>query len=341
METGKQKQGSAMFAVRLGLFVVITGAAGAAAFVTAGWGRVPGQVVLGIMFAHALELQHQSLHGTGLATARGNRWVGRLLGLPMLVSYSHYRVRHLRHHRYLGTDRDTEFFQYDAVEALTPVALLASAFNIRRYGTFARNLISAVRRRRLEAWTSAEEERTLRAEYVGLALAVAAVVAASVATGTVWAVVLWAVPLIAAEPAHFFIELPEHIGCDTTSRDPLRNTRTIVGSRFSYWLTNGNNFHVEHHYKQHLPISELPVVHQEIVEKIEVLVPTYWAFYRQVLAAAVGSRRAAGSVESRSGKSIASSPNEVRITVDVADATVPPSPSVATHLSTASATSTR
>lgn len=276
-----------MFVVRLGLCAAVTAAAGAAVLATAGWARLPGQVVLGLMFAHAVELQHQSLHGTGLATARGNRWVGRLLGLPMLVSYSHYRARHLRHHRYLGTDRDTEFFQYDAVEDLSPVALVASAFNLRRYGTFARNLASAVRGRRMEEWTSEEDERAVRGEYIALALAVVGTVALSLATGTGVALMLWLVPLVAAEPAHFFIELPEHIGCNTTSRDPKRNTRTIVGSRFSYWLTNGNNFHVEHHYKQHLPIAELPALHTEIVDDIEVLVPSYWSFYRQVLTAAV------------------------------------------------------
>ncbi|HEX2039464.1 MAG TPA: fatty acid desaturase, partial [Acidimicrobiales bacterium] len=99
---GERHSASRQFRFRLALFVALTGAGAAAVALTAGWARLPGQVLLGVMFAHALELQHQCLHGTGLATARANRWAGRLLGAPMLVSYSHYRARHLRHHRYLG-----------------------------------------------------------------------------------------------------------------------------------------------------------------------------------------------------------------------------------------------
>jgi fatty acid desaturase len=287
-EVGERRQTSKQFEVRLALFAVLTAAGAAAALLTAGWARLPGQLLLGVMFAHALELQHQCLHGTGLGSAAANRWVGRLVGAPMLVSYSHYRARHLRHHRYLGTDRDTEFFQYSAIEDLSVRGLLASAFNVARYGTFARRAWEALRGRRMEDWTAADDDAAIRREYLALALLPLVVVGLSLATGTTLGLVLWAVPLLFAEPAHTLIELPEHIGCDTTSRDPLRNTRTIVGSRFSYWLTNGNNFHVEHHWKQHLPISELPVLHDEIRDDIEVLVPSYWTFYRQILAAVAG-----------------------------------------------------
>lgn len=277
-----------MFEVRLALFAVLTGAGAAAVLLTAGWARLPGQVLLGVMFAHALELQHQCLHGTGLASAAGNRRVGRLVGAPMLVSYSHYRARHLRHHRYLGTDRDTEFFQYAALGDLSVRGLLTSAFNVRRYGTFARTAFKALRGRPMEDWTGPDDDAAIRREYIALAALPLIVVGLSLLTGTTLALVLWAVPLLFAEPAHTLVELPEHIGCDTTSRDPLRNTRTIVGSRFSYWLTNGNNFHVEHHWKQHLPISELPALHEAVRDDIEVLVPNYWAFYRQILAAVAG-----------------------------------------------------
>ncbi|MDQ3757945.1 MAG: fatty acid desaturase [Actinomycetota bacterium] len=288
-EVGERQQVSnRQFRFRLALFTVLTGAGAAATLAGSGWSRLPGQVLLGVMFAHALELQHQCLHGTGLATAAGNRWVGRLVGAPMLVSYSHYRARHLRHHRYLGTDRDTEFFQYAALEDLSVRGLLSSAFNVRRYGTFVRTAWRALRGERMEDWTEPADDAAIRREYVALAALVLVVVpAASVLTGSPVVLVLWLVPLLFAEPAHTLIELPEHIGCDTTSRDPLRNTRTIVGSRFSYWLTNGNNFHVEHHWKQWLPISELPVLHRSVKDDIEVLVPTYWAFYRQIAAAVV------------------------------------------------------
>ena len=59
-----------------------------------------GIVLLGLMYAHMIELQHQCLHDTAFRRGSGwNRAIGVLLGLPMLVSYSHYRAVHLHHHR--------------------------------------------------------------------------------------------------------------------------------------------------------------------------------------------------------------------------------------------------
>lgn len=289
-----------MFRVRLVLCWALTGAAVVAVLTTAGLARVPGQVLLAVMLAHAVELQHQCLHGTGLATPFRNRWVGRVLGAPMLVSYSHYRVRHLRHHRYLGTSRDSEFFQYRTEDGLSARTLLASAFDVRRYTRFVRTAVTAVRGGAVEPGAADVDAKAIRVDYVLLSLFVVGVVVLSVATRSTIAVVLWLVPLVVfAAPVHFLIELPEHILCDTTTRDPRRNTRTIRGSRFSFWLTNGNNFHVEHHLKQWAPIAELPAIHGEVAEEIEVLVPTYWTFYRQILSMATARRPAEARARAR------------------------------------------
>jgi hypothetical protein len=95
--------------------------------------QLKGQFMLAVMFAHAVELQYQMLHGTGIRAPRWARRVGTVLGAPLLVSYTPYRVLHLRHHRFLGTDQDTEFFRYSASDALTLTAMGASAFDVRRW----------------------------------------------------------------------------------------------------------------------------------------------------------------------------------------------------------------
>ena len=88
-------------------------------------------------------------------------------------------------------------------------------------------------------------------------------VASFSALGTMLIVKLWFLPLlIFAEAAYFLIELPEHLGCDKTTRNVLQNTRTIVGSRFSRWLTNCNNLHVEHHIFPTLAMKYLVKVHE-------------------------------------------------------------------------------
>ena len=86
-----------------------------------------------------------------------------------------------------------------------------------------------------------------------------------------WVVLaLWVVPLVlSAEAAHFLIELPEHFGCDKPTRDVMTNTRTVMASRFMFWLTNGNNYHVEHHYSPQVPVERLPELHRLLSPRIK------------------------------------------------------------------------
>ena len=60
------------------------------------------QLVLGAMFAHGVELEHEMIHQRHF----GSRWgdaIGYILGFPMLVEFSRYRVTHCYHHRDVGT----------------------------------------------------------------------------------------------------------------------------------------------------------------------------------------------------------------------------------------------
>ena len=80
----------------------------------------------------------------------------------------------------------------------------------------------------------------------------------SITTGSDFILKAWLVPmLLVGQPIHLLVELPEHIGCAAASTDPLRNTRSIGGSWFSRWFTNGNNFHVEHHILPALSMDQL------------------------------------------------------------------------------------
>lgn len=104
----------------------------------------------------------------------------------------------------------------------------------------------------------------------------------SLAFGGWWFVKLWFIPLVIGEVAHFMIEMPEHIFCDRSKPDVFENTRTIKGSWFSFWLTNGNNFHVEHHARMGAPINKLPRLHEELAPMIKNYKLSYLSFYREV-----------------------------------------------------------
>jgi fatty acid desaturase len=65
--------------------------------------------------------------------------------------------------------------------------------------------------------------------------------------------------------------------------DVLKNTRTIKAGWFGVWITDGNNYHVEHHWLPGVPNHKFPELHKHVNPDIETLDPSYVAFYRAFL----------------------------------------------------------
>jgi fatty acid desaturase len=239
-----------------------------------------GQVLLGLMFAHAVELQHQCLHNTAFRGKRSNRISGIALGLPMLVSFSDYQAHHLEHHRLLGTPRNKEFFNY-GYQALTSLwALIPHLLMLRHYRDVLTNIAKAVAGR-TDPIGPARVRSRVRNEHLLMFAFLLSLLALSVCFPAL-VVRLWLVPLLVAVPTHALIELPEHWNCEPTN-DVFKNTRTIKAGRFAVWFTNGNNYHVEHHLLAGVPNDKLPELHREIASHITHLDRSYRTFFSQFL----------------------------------------------------------
>jgi fatty acid desaturase/predicted pyridoxine 5'-phosphate oxidase superfamily flavin-nucleotide-binding protein len=244
-----------------------------------------GVLLLAAMMVHLVELAHQCLHHSAFRSARPHRPLGVLMSLPFLVSYSHYRVRHLQHHKWLGTDADTEFFDFDTHRQLTWSSFARELFN---YGR-AWSVLRTVGRSVGGTWTYTESQlgpkthRQIMTEYRLIGGFLAAVGVAAALGSEQLVLRLWLLPYLIATPLHFLIELPEHIGCDTDSTDVLRNTRSITGSRFSRWFTNSNNLHVEHHLAMVVPLPALASRHALTRAHGKHVVTGYPTFYRTFL----------------------------------------------------------
>ncbi|MFD5424195.1 fatty acid desaturase family protein [Streptomyces sp. NPDC127084] len=252
---------------------------------TCGWlGTSVGVFLLAAIYTHMVELQHQCLHHSSFRRSGLHRPVGIALGLPLLTAYSHYRVQHLQHHKYLGTPHDSEFFGFDTRKPLTWGALLRSTLSPKRLFQVAVDVVKSC----AGTWTYTRGKigdrprKQIIAEYRLFALAIAAAVALGFAGYGRAVLVLWTIPLLISIPIHFLLELPEHVLCDTSSTDVLRNTRTISGSWFSQWYTNGNNFHVEHHAAMVVPINRLAERHPLARELATHTEQSYVAFYLKV-----------------------------------------------------------
>jgi fatty acid desaturase len=260
------------------------GLAAAAAAVIAAARGVPAfaaMVILGQLFAHGVELQHQTLHHTAFRGKSWNRFVGFLLGLPMLVSFSDYQWSHLRHHRTLGTKNDREFFN-DGFERLTTLPALLVHLSMLRHWRAAAAAIAGALIGRARPDVKRETAGRMRTEYRWMGAAVIVAAGISLALHTLLAVKLWLVPLLFAMPTHALIELPEHWDRDHETPDLSRNTRTIRTGAFGFWFTNGNNYHTEHHWLPAVPNDRFPELHRQISDQIET--ETYPAFFKRFFA---------------------------------------------------------
>jgi len=228
-----------------------------------------------------VELQHQCLHHSSFLKAKWHRIVGVPLGMPLLVSYSHYRVRHLQHHRALGTPRDSEFFGFDVRKPLRWGGLLRATFDYLRLGIVLREIARSVSGNWQYdmAQISDRRRREVCMEYRLMGGLIAIAVALSIAGFSSVVLHLWVLPLAVAIPMHFLLELPEHIMCESETTDVLRNTRSITGSWFSTWFTNGNNLHVEHHAAMAVPINRLRARHEEVKKVAKYIQRNYAEFY--------------------------------------------------------------
>jgi fatty acid desaturase len=216
--------------------------------------------------------------------------VGVLLGLPMLISFTAYRVTHMRHHRDLGTPQNREFFDYGdqygqgghRTRLRTALIWTVRLTMVHHYWQFATGVGQSLRGGDFGG-ESAVNTRRIRAEHLLLLFALVAAAVLSAVFTTPVVVWVWLLPLVlVAAPAHALIELPEHFRCDTLDRSPFANTRTIKSNRLLTWYTNGNNFHVEHHLAPNLPIERLPDLHTEVRDRLRHYHSGYFAYFKSL-----------------------------------------------------------
>jgi len=239
------------------------------------------QLLLGAAFAHGVELQHQALHQTGFKSRKLNRLAGFTLGIPMLVSYSAYQDSHLFHHRALGTPEDEEFFNYGDKSERKISTIFKHFFLVNHFCEFLKNLIDALNSKKFVTKAVSKNGNKMRVEYIFIGVVFFGCAGLSVYFNSHFFIKAWLVPLfLIAAPIHALIELPEHYECDSNSNEVYSNTRSIKSNWLSTWFTNGNNYHVEHHWYASLPMEKMASIHQQIEPKIVYKCDNYFSFYK-------------------------------------------------------------
>ncbi|AZF21177.1 fatty acid desaturase [Pseudomonas sp. R3-52-08] len=251
-------------------------------FISKGGGlSIIGVILVGAMFAHGVELQHQALHYTGFSSRKMNYYIGVILGLPMLVSFTSYRKSHISHHRLLGTPDDLEFFntkKYCGRKKKISYQL-NNFFMLMHFYVASSKIMKSIdplQRSKKCPKIDAKEYRLMLTLIILLT-------AISIACESPIIIFYWLIPLlIVAAPLHYVIELPEHHGCTKNTIDIFSNTRSISSNWLMYWFVNGNNFHVEHHLVPGLPMQKTRLLHALLKHDLQHCSPSYINFYNSL-----------------------------------------------------------
>jgi fatty acid desaturase len=274
------------FAAKFWFAMAIIGAC--CAIVASSFGLVStlaAMVVLGLIYAHLVELQHECLHEHAFDSRRLNRYYGIVCGFFMFSSYSYYKYDHLRHHASLGKPNNREFFNYRFRYLSSVPGFFRAAFHLGRYLDVLRDMGRVALGRPIPGVRHERDRRRIAGEYRLFMAAISGVIAFTVLTGSSFFILAWLLPvLLISEPTHFLIELPEHFGLNTqTDPDVLSNTRTIEASLLARWFTNSNNLHTAHHYHQGVPMANVSRLNDLVKDRYAAVEPSYWTFYRKVV----------------------------------------------------------
>jgi fatty acid desaturase len=184
----------------------------------------------------------------------------------MLVSYTHYKSYHFHHHVAVGSDDDEEIVDYSVESFRNLAKLILRAWNVTRLPHFLAVLIGMFRGHYPPRIKKIHQGQLFH-EYILLSSVFVIAICSGIFFNSITPIVLWFAPwLLVAEPVHFMIEVPEHLGCDRKTRSILRNTRSYRTNFLWGYFSNHNNYHIEHHLWPGVPSHRLRHLHRDVVE---------------------------------------------------------------------------
>jgi fatty acid desaturase len=274
----------------LGHLGAIAASATALWFSLGTWWAVPLTALLGYFLAFLFTALHETAHKTAFRSKWMNYALGHFSSFVILLPYEYYRAYHWDHHRYTqDLARDPEL----AVPLPTTRLGLAwfwtgiPTWKSRVKMLYRHALLGQVR----APWVPERQRPTIVKEARWYVAGYAAVLAGSVATGSLAAVWLWLVPVAVGQ---WFLRpylLAEHTACAHSS-DMLENTRTTYTNAFIRFFAWNMPFHAEHHAYPAVPFHALPTLNTVLAAHIVNTEPGYVPATGVVVDYIVGEQRA-------------------------------------------------
>jgi fatty acid desaturase/membrane-associated phospholipid phosphatase len=225
------------------------------------FGSVPLEVAAIAITATALNtfplLLHEGMHGLLFASRRWNWIVSVLLGATFLMSFSAYRVLHLRHHRYLGDPRDPDdYHNYSLSRQMVWVLHFVRLACGSLLYVFLIPLLAVTH-------GSTAQRKLVLVEYTMLFTIYSVVLRVFPARELL---LVWFVPLLLVGTLTAIRGFTQH-GI-TRASDPYLASRTMLPNPVVAFFLLNENYHLEHHLFPEVPSYHLPELHKLIWPKL-------------------------------------------------------------------------
>jgi len=275
-------QGLVQLAGHFGAIVVV----GWALSVTgSSWLSLPLFMLLGVLLNYLYAPTHECDHFTAFKSRWLNIWVARLCGFIIFNPSDHHRWTHFAHHR------DTQDWQKDT-ELDRPEIRTAGQYLLALSGLpLIRSKLGSIMKHAfvgVDEWylTPGQQQRVklaARWHVAGYAIAIGS----ALALQSWWVLIFWWGPFFLMRWSYMLQGLGEHTGL-THQPHTLWNTRTFRTNWFMRWVNWNMTFHCVHHTFPGVPFYRLPILHQEVEQRLGFALPStsysklhwqqFWAF---------------------------------------------------------------
>jgi fatty acid desaturase len=241
----------------------------------------PAMLLHGVVLVFLFTPAHECIHRTAFKTRALNEAVAFGAGLLIVLPREYFRAFHFAHHRFTQDPaRDPE------LAGPKPANLgqwLWQVSGMPYWIAQLRGTVAHAFGRAPETFYKDERQRHAVIVEARAVLAIyAAVLAASLATGSTAALIYWVIPALLGQPFLRLYLMAEHTLCPRVP-DMLENTRTTYTNAVIRALAWNMPYHAEHHAYPAVPFHRLPEVNRAIAARLKVTAPGYCAVQREIL----------------------------------------------------------
>lgn len=258
--------------------------AATAAAVTAARGGpwlAPALLAHGVVLVFLFAPLHETIHRTAFKSRWLNDLLAHLCGALLVLPPAYFRAFHFAHHRHTqDLAQDPELIRDKALD-LGAYLLTVTGWPYwrERIATTLRHAAGRV----TEPFVAEHQKAAIVREARWLWTAYALVAAASLAAGSLAALLYWIVPALLGQPFLRCYLLAEHTGCPRVP-DMLRNSRTTRSNALVRALAWNMPYHTAHHAYPAVPFHALPAAHAVIAPQVAVRASGYLAVQREIVA---------------------------------------------------------